>query len=57
MKKNRFMVLMVALLAMGLPTMAQKNNTAKPETLVKKMQSIWKKAKKQVSETGKELGE
>ena len=38
------MVLMLAFLAMGLPTM-------------KKVQGIWKKAKKQVSETGKELGE
>ena len=51
------MVLMLAFLAMGLPTMAQKSNKAKPETLVKKVQGIWKKAKKQVSETGKELGE
>ena len=51
------MVLMLAFLAMGLPTIAQKSNKAKPETLVKKVQGIWKKAKKQVSETGKELGE
>ena len=43
------MVLMLAFLAMGLPSVAQKSRRAKHETWVKKVEGMWNKAKTQVS--------
>ena len=41
----------------ALPVNAQTNNNAKKETLVKKVSTFWKKTKKQVSTTGKNIGD
>ena len=40
-----------------LPANAQTNNNAQKETLVKKVSTFWKKTKKQVSKTGKNIGD
>ena len=57
MKKMNSMVIAMALLAMALPMNAQTNKNKQQESLVKKVTTIWNNAKKQVKQTGKDIGE
>ncbi|MBF1536363.1 MAG: Tat pathway signal sequence [Prevotella salivae] len=47
----------MALLTMALPMNAQTNKNKQQESLVKKVTTIWNNAKKQVKQTGKDIGE
>ena len=57
MKKMNSMVIAMALLTMALPMNAQTNKNKQQESLVKKVTTIWNNAKKQVKQTGKDIGE
>ncbi|MGP1453289.1 MAG: Tat pathway signal sequence [Segatella oris] len=57
MKKMNSMVMAMALLTMALPMNAQTNKNKQQESLVKKVTTIWNNAKKQVKQTGKDIGE
>ena len=57
MKKMNSMVIAMALLTMALPMNAQTNRNKQQESLVKKVTTIWNNAKKQVKQTGKDIGE
>ena len=57
MKKMNSMVMAIALLTMALPMNAQTNKNKQQESLVKKVTTIWNNAKKQVKQTGKDIGE
>ena len=57
MKKMNSMVIAMALLTMALPMNAQTNKNKQQESLVKKGTTIWNNAKKQVKQTGKDIGE
>ena len=57
MKKMNSIVIAMALLTMALPMNAQTNRNKQQESLVKKVTTIWNNAKKQVKQTGKDIGE
>lgn len=57
MKKKNLVLMTLALLIVCLPMNAQKNRNNQQQSFVKKVTSIWNKAKKQVSDTGKDIGE
>lgn len=57
MKKKNLVLMTLALLIVSLPMNAQKNRNNQQQSFVKKVTSIWNKAKKQVSDTGKDIGE
>lgn len=57
MKKMNSIVIAMALLTMALPMNAQTNKNKQQESLVKKVTTIWNNAKKQVKQTGKDIGE
>lgn len=57
MKKKNLVLMTLALLIVSLPMNAQKNGNKQQQSFVKKVTSIWNKAKKQVSDTGKDIGE
>ena len=57
MKKKNLVLMTLALLIVSLPMNAQKNRNKQQQSFVKKVTSIWNKAKKQVSDTGKDIGE
>ena len=57
MKKMNSIVIAMALLTMALPMNAQTNRNKQQESLVKKGTTIWNNAKKQVKQTGKDIGE
>ena len=57
MKKYNSVLVAVALLTMALPMNAQKKGNQQQESLVKKVSKIWDNAKKQVKQTGKDIGE
>ncbi len=57
MKKNLIYLMFLAFGITVLPANAQTNNNAQKETLVKKVSTFWKKTKKQVSKTGKNIGD
>ena len=57
MKKMNSMVMAIALLTIALPMNAQTNRNKQQKSLVKKVTTIWNNAKKQVKQTGKDIGE